>query len=90
MSVSSLVVGGVTVCVLDDLATAAGWKSGPGGNVIVPSSVFFRCLAGRLTKPDVQAYATRLISSTRQIDQIQGFPEICSGATACLMKTIDR
>jgi hypothetical protein len=64
MSEAFLVVAGVRVCVLGHTATATGLDFG-AGDIMVHSSVFFPCLAGRLTVTQIgdRAFEKMLIIS---------------------------
>jgi hypothetical protein len=60
-----LLVVGVESCASCGSATAIGWDLGPGGDIIVPSSIFFPSLAATLALTQVgpSAFQRKWITS---------------------------
>jgi hypothetical protein len=73
MSEAFSVVAGVRVYVSGHTATAVGLNFVAGGNIMVPSSVFFPCLAGRLviTQIDRRAFASSSLTSITILRHVQ-------------------
>jgi hypothetical protein len=65
MSGVFLVLTGVRVCVSGHTATASGLNLGAGANIMVPSSVFFPCLAGSVAVTQIghRAFAWSSLTS---------------------------
>jgi hypothetical protein len=69
-------------------ATKFDWDSLPGRRIrrLFPG---WKLSLFCLNQVKWRAHLTHFISSARQVDQVEGYAEICSGVAACLAKTTD-